>query len=148
MHYLTLDEIVKLNELTVHRHGGHFVPPHNYLHGDALAYLVETVEAEMFGQPLYPDIADKAGLYMFNIISNHIFQDGNKRTGLAAALTFLLRNGHDIKQELDSIIIEGKTVPDKGTHKEMLYAFTIAVASGQVPLEACQQWFAANLIQP
>jgi death-on-curing protein len=31
---------------------------------------------------------------MFHIIKNHAFIDGNKRTGLAAAITFLGINGH------------------------------------------------------
>lgn len=145
MKYLTLQEIVRLNRLTVVRHGGHFVSPHNFLHEDALEYLVETVQAEMFGAALYPTIADKAGLYLFNIISNHIFQDGNKRTGLAASLAFLLRNGHDIKPDLVGVEVNGSLVPiNTGTHKKHLYDFTVAVASGKVPLDACQQWFIAN----
>ncbi|MBK8347853.1 MAG: Fic family protein [Saprospiraceae bacterium] len=41
----------------------------------------------MFGE-LYPTLSEKAGLYMYNIISNHIFQDGNKRTGLEAGIVF------------------------------------------------------------
>lgn len=40
-----------------------------------------------------PSVSDKAGLYMFNIISNHIFSDGNKRTGLEAALLFVDLDG-------------------------------------------------------
>ncbi|HFA50670.1 MAG TPA: type II toxin-antitoxin system death-on-curing family toxin [Bacteroidetes bacterium] len=31
---------------------------------------------------------------MFQIVTGHVFQDGNKRTGLEAAILFLKLNGH------------------------------------------------------
>ena len=149
MKYLTVAEIITLNRLTVRRDGGNFVAPNNFLHGEALEYLVETVQAELFGEPLYPTVSDKAGLYLFNIISNHIFQDGNKRTGLASALAFLLRNGYLLKKDLVQIEFEGERVPSaEGEYDERLFQFTLAVASGQVPLTACQQWFAQNIKLP
>ena len=146
MKYLTTSELIDLNKLTVKRHGGNFVAPNNLLHGEALEYLVETVQAEMFGEALYPTVSDKAGLYLFNIISNHIFQDGNKRTGLTGALSFLLRNRYWLKQELVQIEFEGQLLPrERAGHDEMLYQFTLEVASGLVSLPACQQWFAQNI---
>lgn len=72
MEYLSKGEIILINRKTVRRHGGNFVPPDNFLHEDNLDYLVEAVQAEMFGSPLYPEIYDKASLYLFNIVSNHI----------------------------------------------------------------------------
>lgn len=146
MEYLTKTEIIRLNERTLQRHGGNYVPPYNLLHENALDYLVETVAGEMFGQPLYPEISDKAGLYLFSVVSNHVFQDGNKRTGLAAALSFLLRNGYTFQEELTAIQVDGKSIPDgKYNHNAHLYNFTIAVASGQVSLKDCQTWFASNI---
>jgi death on curing protein len=82
--YLDKEEIVFINQRTVAEHGGNFMPPHNFLHEENLDYLIEAVQAEMFGAPLYPSITDKAALYCYNIICNHIFTDGNKRTGLEA----------------------------------------------------------------
>lgn len=75
---------------------------------------------------------------MFSIISNHIFSDGNKRTGLEAALLFLrLNNWHlrvgDLGQDE---AIDGISLND-------LYNFTIAVASGELDLDAVRAWFAA-----
>lgn len=40
-----------------------------------------------------PDLCDLAGAYLFGIVKNHPFADGNKRTGLAAADVFLFLNG-------------------------------------------------------
>lgn len=111
MYYLQKEDIIRINLLTIRDVGGNFVPPTNFLHEENLNYLLEAVQAEMFGAPLYPEIHQKAGLYFFNVISNHIFQDGNKRTGLEAALLFLQLNSYDL------------IVAD-----EILIDFTLAVA--------------------
>lgn len=43
-----------------------------------------------------PDIADLAAAYAYGIAKNHPFVDGNKRTVIVAARTFLLLNGYQI----------------------------------------------------
>lgn len=60
--YLTKEEIIYINRATLSRHGGHFVPPDNLLHGSSLDYLTESVAGELFGEPLYPGLPDKAAL--------------------------------------------------------------------------------------
>lgn len=122
MRYLTKEEMQAINQQQVALFGGNFVPPHNFLHEENLDYLLEAVRAEMFGAPLYPEIYQKAGLYMFNIISNHIFQDGNKRTVLQAAMIFLMLNSCSFAQISDDDFID----------------FTLAVASGERTIEEVQ----------
>ncbi|MCU0471159.1 MAG: type II toxin-antitoxin system death-on-curing family toxin [Arcicella sp.] len=107
------------------------MPPHNFLHEENLDYLIEAVQAEMFGEPLYPTISDKAAIYCYNIICNHIFTDGNKRTGLAASLIFLNLNKYDIAFNITN---------------PMLTDFIIKIASGQSSLEECRLWFSENMI--
>ena len=46
----------------------------------------------MFGEDLYLSVYDKAAVYLFNIVCNHPFNDGNKRTGAGAAYLFLRIN--------------------------------------------------------
>lgn len=146
MEYLLEEDIILINELTIRRHGGNFVPPVNILKEDSLKYLVEAVEGQMFGQELYPGIHQKAGFYMFSIINNHVFQDGNKRTGLEAALLFLKLNGFQLKDELTKIKFNLKEIPRKGeTSNQILYHFTIELASGEINLEECGLWFEANI---
>jgi death on curing protein len=41
------------------------MPPNNFLHEENLDYLIEAVEAEMFGEPLYPSISDKTAINQF-----------------------------------------------------------------------------------
>jgi len=147
MEYLQKDDIIFINKKTVQRHGGNFVPPENFLNESPLDYLLDAVQATMFEKPLYPEIHQKAGLYMYNIICNHVFQDGNKRTGLAAALLFLKLNGCKLKDKLSCISTnDSKQIPAKGnTTNEILTEFTLEVAAGKVELEECQGWFYENM---
>lgn len=132
MKFLSKRQIVQINKSTVNEHGGNFMPPTNFLHEENLDYLLEAVQAEMFGQPLYPTVPDKAAIYCYNIICNHIFSDGNKRTGLGAATLFLYLNGYDISED-----VTNKIMTD----------FILEIASGKVTLEECCEWFRINSVQ-
>src|ERR1044072_10023113 len=44
-----------------------------------------------------PDLASLAAAYAYGIARNHPFVDGNKRTALVAARTFLLLNGVNVQ---------------------------------------------------
>ncbi|MCB0411204.1 MAG: type II toxin-antitoxin system death-on-curing family toxin, partial [Bdellovibrionales bacterium] len=46
-----------------------------------------------------PSIFDKAAAYAFHIAEAQAFVDGNKRTALDVALTFLSINGREIETE-------------------------------------------------
>lgn len=46
------------------------------------------------GQYLYPDIYSQAASYLFSIVKNHPFVDGNKRAGAMTAIVFLELNQH------------------------------------------------------
>lgn len=127
---LSKNNIVKINERTIKAHGGNFVPSQNFLHESNLDYLIDIIDAEMFGEPLYPNIWDKAAVYYYNIICNHIFSDGNKRAGLETALLFLSVNGYRIKRNLP---------------KDELLNFVIEVASGQLTLDDCRLWFQTHI---
>src|SRR5690606_14629363 len=51
-----------------------------------------------------PDIFELAAAYLFGIVKNHPFVDGNKRTGFAAADLFLYFNGKSVEAEQEEII--------------------------------------------
>lgn len=44
-----------------------------------------------------------AGAYLFHLAQNHPFVDGNKRTALAAALTFLWMNDVGVEADEDAL---------------------------------------------
>lgn len=61
--------------------------------GDA---LIESALARPRNRLAYApesDLADLAAGYLFGLVRNHGYIDGNKRVGFAAAATFLLLNG-------------------------------------------------------
>ena len=131
MIFLSKDIICDINRLTVKYHGGNYTEPRNFLHEKNLDYLLEIIHSKAFGEELYPKLSDKAGLYMFSIVSNHVFHDGNKRTGLEAAVLFYRANGYNINASLST--------------KELVN-FTISLASGELTLEEVQQWFEKNIV--
>lgn len=130
MIYLTKADIIYINKCTVNVHGGNFMPPSNFLHEENLDYLLEIVKTEMFGEELYPLISDKAAVDCFNIIGNHIFTDGNKRTGLESSSAFLKLNNFRIRKSLSN---------------DDLFAYITKIASGESYLEECKTWFANNI---
>jgi death-on-curing protein len=132
MRFLTKMEILFVNKMTINIHGGPYVLPNNLLNESALDYLIDIMAAEIFGVPVYPSLSDKAGLYMHTIVASHVFHDGNKRTGLEAAILFLDLNGHRLNRRLE---------------KEEMYNFTIKVASGLSSLEECQSWFENHIVK-
>jgi len=132
MIFLVKKQVIAINRLTISYHGGNFTPPENLLNESALDYLIEIVHAEMYEQALYPSVFDKAGIYLYNIISNHIFSDGNKRTGLEAALIFLKLNGYHLNENISD---------------ETLTNFILSVASAEHSLLSVQEWLKVNFIK-
>ncbi len=87
--YLTRQEIVQLHERII----GRFAGKHGVRDPAALDSCVAQPKTAVFGEERFPTIFDKAAAYCFFIVKLHPFFDGNKRTGLAAAVTYLLDNG-------------------------------------------------------
>ena len=54
-----------------------------------------------------------AAAYLFHIVANHAFVDGNKRTAFLAMLVFLEQNGHDIAP-LENDAVEAMVAVAKG----------------------------------
>lgn len=95
--------------------GGTCASGNNIRPGMNLGFVEQIFHNSVFGQSVYPDIFHQAGAYMFHIIKNHAFIDGNKRTGLAAAITFLGINGH-VFSPLD---------------EDSVFDFVVSVAAGE-----------------
>jgi len=57
-----------------------------------------------YGEPP-PDLASLAAAYAYGIVRNHPFVDGNKRTALVAARTFLILNGVDLNATQDDKVL-------------------------------------------
>ena len=74
-----------------------------------------------------------AAAYLFHITSNHPFVDGNKRTGLLAALVFLDLNGITIEQPSDALYALTMGVAEGRTEKQAIAAELERLFRAQVP---------------
>jgi death-on-curing protein len=83
--FLTLEDVMALHTESISRFGG----AHGVRDVGGLESALAMPQATMFGQFLHPTLEEKAAAYLFHLVMNHPFLDGNKRTGLAAALAFL-----------------------------------------------------------
>ena len=87
---------------------------------NSLKYLIEIVQ----DNDCFPNLYEKAAVYGFNIITRHIFVDGNKRTGMTATLWFLALNNVHIILSDDDIIDNALAL---ATHKMNLDEFVYSL---------------------
>jgi len=105
MIYLTVEQVLFLHARLVAETGG----SHGVRNLSLLLSAVGRPQASFDDQDLYPDLFAKAGALMDSLIQNHAFVDGNKRTGVAAAVLFLQINGYKLEAtnaELAKFILE------------------------------------------
>lgn len=119
MIYFTAEEILKLHFMLIEDYGG----SHGVRDEGRLASLVEAPQSEAFGIEQYATIYEKAAAYMRNCIADHLFVDGNKRTGTTLAGIFLMRNQRKLT----------------ATPKE-LEDFAVAVAVEHLDIAAIAAW--------
>lgn len=86
--------ICAINQLSIELTKGAITDPrNNFREGQGLGFVDRIVSNSVFGAPIYPTLFHQAAAYLFYIVKNHVFHDGNKRTGLAVAILFLEING-------------------------------------------------------
>lgn len=90
--FLELAEIVAIHSDQIERYGG----TAGIRDIGLLKSAVAVPRSTFAGRLLHEDLCEMAAAYLFHIIRNHPFLDGNKRTGLVAAVVFLALNGVDI----------------------------------------------------
>ena len=83
--FLTLDEVVALHADQIERYGGRPGIRDIGLLQSALGVPTATFE----GRFLHGGLHEMAAAYLFHLVRDHPFIDGNKRAGLAALLAFL-----------------------------------------------------------
>jgi len=92
IYHLSVDDVLIIHSDQIDRYGGSYGIRDTGLLDSAVA----VVRAEFGGELAHKDIFEMAAAYLFHIVKNHPFIDGNKRTGLASALIFLEMNGIDL----------------------------------------------------
>jgi death-on-curing protein len=112
--FLTLEDVLEIHAQQLARFGGGEGVRELGLLESALAQP----EATFGGEFVHQDLWEMAAAYLFHVVSNHPFVDGNKRVGLLAALVFLELNGVSLTRG-----------------SEELYELTMAVAGQRTKAE-------------
>jgi len=73
-------------------------------------------------------IEKKATFLLYNLISQHPFVNGNKRTAFELVKLFLILNGFKIKAK-----------------SQETYSFLAGIAAGHISLRQVEEWIATNL---
>ena len=113
--FLTVDIVLALHARQLERFGGGAGLRDRGL----LESAVAQPQASFGGTFAHEGLFAMAAAYLFHLVSNHAFIDGNKRVGLLAAQVFLHLNG---------IVILGES--------EAFYALTMGVAEGRLDKSA------------
>ncbi len=117
--FLTIDEVLEIHRDQITRYGGLAGVRDIGLLKSALAQPESTFD----GQFLHIGLFEMAASYMFHLVQNHPFHDGNKRVGAATALVFLLLNECDIRatnKELVALVLD---VAQSKAGKDRIAAF-------------------------
>src|SRR5438128_11544386 len=102
--FLTLDEVLAIHRDQIARYGG---APGIHDPGLLQSALAQP-QAGFGGQFLHTDLFEMAAAYLFHIVQNHPFIDGNKRVGAVSAIVFLRMNNQDInatEDELEALVL-------------------------------------------
>jgi death-on-curing protein len=124
--FLTVEDALDLLEIQLRLFGG--------LQGLRDRGLLESAlampQATFGGEYLHADLFEMAAAYLYHLVLDHPFVDGNKRVGLHAAYVFLRLNGWDMVVDPSS-----------------LYDLVIGVAEGRVDKTAIASVFRAAAIR-
>ena len=99
--FLTIDDVMELHAGQIAAYGG----SDGLRSLDLLQSAIAQPQAMFSGVFLHTDIFQMAAAYLFHLVQNHPFIDGNKRIGLEAGLVFLQMNGYSIETE-DVFLVE------------------------------------------
>jgi len=101
--FLRLDEVLLIHRDQIERYGGRPGIRDLGLLQSALA----VPEAGIRDRYLHEDLFEMAAAYLFHLVRDHPFVDGNKRVGAVAALVFLSLNGvvmEPTERQLEKIV--------------------------------------------
>lgn len=87
--FLTLDQVVALHKLQVTEFGG----SHGVKDEGLLLSALAQPESGYGDQYFHKDLYEMAAAYLFHLVKNHAFNDGNKRIAALVAAVFLEVNG-------------------------------------------------------
>ncbi len=86
--FLDLERVLRIHRSMIKTYGG----SEGLRDAGLLHSAIAMPQASFGGNYLHADLFEMAAAYLYHIVQNHPFVDGNKRTGAAAAIVFLAMN--------------------------------------------------------
>lgn len=114
--WLLEETITAIHHRQIAEHGGSEGLPDE---GLLLSALARPQNLLAYGEPA-PDLASLAAAYAYGTARNHPFVDGNKRTALVAARTFLILNGVDLEATQDAKVLTFLSLAEGAVSEEEL----------------------------
>jgi len=121
--FLTVEQVERLHKKLIERFGG--------THGlrDPLLNEGAVIHPRNVYYYAQGDLFDVAAAYTFHIAQAQAFLDGNKRTGMAAAIAFLEINGVAVPVETDRLYQAMIAIAEKRMNKGQLAELLRELAS-------------------
>jgi death on curing protein len=133
MRYLTIDELVYINEQITQDSKIHTI-----VDGKRKVRDMGLLEAAagrpmqtVFGEDAYPTPQEKAAALLHSLARNHPFADGNKRTATVAALFMLEVNGWCVRWDAEDALAQ-----------------IMAIAEGEGDMETFAGWLSIEACPP
>jgi death-on-curing protein len=123
LNYPSVEEILRLHFQLIEDYGG----SHGVRDEGRLRSIILAPKQHVFGQEQYPTLYEKAAVYLRNIIGDHPFIDGNKRTALTVCGVFLARNN-----------VALIAIPKD------LESFTVRITTEHLDIKVISGWLEAN----
>ena len=121
--FLSFEDVIEIHADQIQRYGGGLgIRDVELLHS-----ALGMPEAGFGDQYLHADLFEMAAAYLYHIVQNHPFIDGNKRAGAMAAFVFLKLNG--LTLEADELAFE---------------TLVLQAAQGHVGKDAIAEFFREN----
>ena len=117
--FLGLEEVLEIHHDQITRYGG----TEGIRDLGLLQSALSMPQAGAGNQYFHADLFEMAAAYLFHIVRNHPFVDGNKRTGVTAALVFLEMNGIQIRASDEALVQTVLAVAEGKLQKGALAGF-------------------------
>jgi death on curing protein len=98
--FLDMDRVMRAHRSLIEAYGG----SDGLRDAGLLHSAIAMPQASFGGEYLHKDLYEMAAAYLYHVVQNHPFLDGNKRTGAAAAIIFLAMNDIEIDADEEGLV--------------------------------------------
>ena len=117
--FLELGEILLIHKDQLERYGG----SSGIRDIGILQSATSLPRAGIADRYLHEDVFEMSAAYLYYIVRDHPFVDGNKRTGVVVAMVFLAMNDIEISVDEDKLEVIVRSVAEENTTKADVAAF-------------------------